>query len=447
MKTIFAYIGLLLLLATNMLSAQDKTTVRANNIDISDNLDLRAVAHIFGESSNLEDFENRLNDPKLQISNLDLNGDNQVDYLRVIESVENSTHLVIIQAVLGRDLFQDVATIEVEKDRRNRTVQVQVVGDVFLYGHNYIYEPVYYHTPVIYTHFWIPNYVVYYSPWYWNYYPRYYWTWNPYPIFRYRNNVNVFINVNNTCHYVNVRRSQRAVAMHQTRRSSGYETQYPNRSFAVRNQNISNRYELTQARNSRNDSRNLTVQSDRTTNAGNRDNNGTRNTSVNEIRNQAVSPSVRNNSVRTEQSASGSAATLNTTREMGSRSQSQSLPTRSTAVQTGQSSSTGNITRETASQTNSVRNNNSQTVTPRNIQSQSQPPRSTTSSSSSSVRSNANSNSIRSNTNTATSINRSEPRSTTRNNAAVQSSGSQISNKSSVRSSSSGNTSPVGRRN
>lgn len=64
--------------------AQDRTTVTAKSYDISDNLDLRAVASIFGESANLEDFERRLNDPGEQISNLDLNGDNQVDYLRVI---------------------------------------------------------------------------------------------------------------------------------------------------------------------------------------------------------------------------------------------------------------------------------------------------------------------------------------------------------------------------
>jgi len=229
--------------------AQDRTTVRANSMDISDNLDLRAIATIFGDSRDLEDFENRLNDPNKQISNLDLNNDNRVDYLRVIESMEGNTHLIIIQAVLERDIFQDVATIEVEKDSRNRTVQVQVVGDVFLYGNNYIYEPVYYATPVIYAHFWAPRYHVYYSPWYWNYYPGFYWTWNPYPYYRYRSNVNVFINVNNTCNYVNHRRSTRAIAMHQSRRANSYERMHPDRGFTARNQNVSNRYELAQNRN------------------------------------------------------------------------------------------------------------------------------------------------------------------------------------------------------
>ena len=141
-------------LVTGCSTAQERTTIYAKNGEISDNLDLKAVASVFGESSNLQDFERRLNNPRLQLSNLDLNYDNQVDYLRVIESVENRTHVIVIQAVLGRDLFQDVATIDVEKDRYNN-VSVQVVGDVFMYGPNYIYEPVYYRTPAIYASFWI----------------------------------------------------------------------------------------------------------------------------------------------------------------------------------------------------------------------------------------------------------------------------------------------------
>src|SRR5690606_10008487 len=160
--------------------AQDKTTVTATSNDISDNLDLRAVASIFGESKDLEDFERRLNDPKTQISNLDLNGDRRVDYLRVIESVEGSSHIIIVQAVLEKDIFQDVATIEVEKGPDN-TVQVQVVGDVYMYGDNYIYEPVYVTRPIIYDSFWAGHYRPYWSIWYWGYYPSYYYAWEPYP--------------------------------------------------------------------------------------------------------------------------------------------------------------------------------------------------------------------------------------------------------------------------
>lgn len=230
--------------------AQDRTTVNASSSEISDNLDLRAVASIFGDSRDLEDFEKRLNDPKNQISNLDLNGDNEVDYLRVIETVEGRTHLIVLQSVLGRDTFQDVATVEVEKDSNNR-VQVQVVGDVYMYGQNYIYEPVYVSTPIIYDYFWTPAYRPYYSSWYWGYYPSYYYAWNPFPVFRYRNNIGIFINFNHHYNYVNYRRCQVAYNNYYSRRGNYYERQHPNRSFERRNSGYTNRYELDRTRNIR----------------------------------------------------------------------------------------------------------------------------------------------------------------------------------------------------
>ncbi|MGL2964203.1 hypothetical protein ACSVH2_10335 [Flavobacterium sp. RSB2_4_14] len=242
--------SMLLLLAVVSITtgfAQDRTTVSAQNSDISDNLDLRAVASIFGDSRDLGDFERRLNDPKLQISNLDLNRDNQVDYLRVIESIEGNAHLIVIQSVLGRDQFQDVATVEVERDRFNR-VQVQVVGDVYMYGNNYIYEPVYAYTPVIYNSFWVGNYTPYCSSWYWGFYPSYFYYWSPFPIFRYQTNIGYCINNYHHYNYVNYRRCEVAYNSYRGRRGNAYENRYPNRSFNHRNQNYENRYELDNSR-------------------------------------------------------------------------------------------------------------------------------------------------------------------------------------------------------
>jgi hypothetical protein len=253
MKTGPLLLSLLTAVFAMPIQAQDRTTINAKNTEISDNLDLRAVASIFGDSQNLQDFERRLNDPKLQISNLDLNDDDEVDYLRVIESVEKRTHVIIIQAVLDRDVYQDVATIDVEKDSNNN-VHVQVVGDVYMYGQNYIYEPVYQTTPVIYTSFWISNYRPYYSTWNWNYYPSYYYAWNPFPVYRYRNNINVCLNINNNYNYVSHRRSHQAVILHHSRRSNAYERQYPDYAFSRRNTQLSNRYELDQRRELRNTS-------------------------------------------------------------------------------------------------------------------------------------------------------------------------------------------------
>ena len=71
----------------------------ATATEISNHLDLEVVISLFGESKDLEDFEKKLNDPERQISNLDLNEDGEVDYLRVVENSMNETHLVSVQAV------------------------------------------------------------------------------------------------------------------------------------------------------------------------------------------------------------------------------------------------------------------------------------------------------------------------------------------------------------
>ncbi|OCB76116.1 hypothetical protein [Flavobacterium crassostreae] len=227
--------------------AQHTTQVRATSYEISANLDLRAVASIFGNSRDIADFERRLNDPEVPISNLDLNQDNQVDYLRVMETVAQKTHLISIQAVLGPDIYQDVATIDLEIDRYNR-VQIQFVGNTFMFGSNYIYEPVYYTTPVIYGAIWHHNYRPYASRYYWNYYPTHYNAWNPYPVYRYKKNVYRNINAKNKYHYVNSRRSHQAALLHKNKYANGYERQHPEHAFYKRNATAINRYELDRSR-------------------------------------------------------------------------------------------------------------------------------------------------------------------------------------------------------
>ncbi|GAA4079498.1 hypothetical protein GCM10022389_26900 [Flavobacterium cheonanense] len=332
-----------LLFATSF--AQDRTTVNATSSEISDNLDLRAIASIFGDSRDLEDFENRLNDPKTQISNLDLNNDNQVDYLRVIESVEGRTHLIVVQSVLGRDQFQDVCTVEVEKDTNNR-VQVQVVGDVYMYGSNYIYEPVYVHVPVIYNHFWISNYRPYCSSWYWGYYPSYYTFWNPYPIFRYRHNIGLWINFSHHYNYVNYRRCHVAYNNYYGRRANFYERQYPNRSFSHRNSGFTNRYELDRTRTTRD------VAFNNTRNNGNtRDNSnlgGVRN-SNNTVRNNS-SETIRTAPVRENSNLGGVRNSNNTVRNNSSKT-IRTAPVR-------ENSNLGGV----RSNDNTVRNNSSETI-------------------------------------------------------------------------------------
>lgn len=241
-KIIFAVMLLLQLSISNVFS-QNVTTVEAKNQDISDNLDLEAVASIFGDSKDLEDFERRLNDPDSKISNLDLNEDGIVDYLRVIETTDGNAHLITIQSVVGKDLYQDVATIDVEKEDTGGT-RVQVVGNVYMYGPDYIIEPVYVRQPVFFVYFWGPRYDPWHSPYYYNYYPTYYSPWAPYPPYRYRNNVHVYVNVNNSYHYTEVRRSKTSIALQEKTRRNDYARRNPDKSFVRRNEGVSNRAQL-----------------------------------------------------------------------------------------------------------------------------------------------------------------------------------------------------------
>ena len=227
----------------NNLYAQDVTTVEATDSDISENLDLEAVASVFGEAEDLEDFEEKLNDPDTQISNLDLNEDGEVDYLRVVEASKDETHVVTIQAVIAEDQYQDVAVIDVEKGDADET-NVQVVGDVYMYGPDYIITPVYVHPPVVVVWFWGPYYNPWRSPYYYGYYPPYYRPWRPYPAPRYRTNVHVHVNVNNSYHRTSVRKSNTSIELQNKSRKNDFGSNNPDKSYAKRSDDSKKKQDL-----------------------------------------------------------------------------------------------------------------------------------------------------------------------------------------------------------
>lgn len=238
MKRVFLFIFLMTMCIgqLSIVRADQTVTVTATNADISEDLDLKTVATLFGQAKDLEQFEQMLNNPDSAFSNLDLNGDGNVDYLRVIETADQNRHLIVIQAVLAKDIYQDVASIFVEKDPESESVTVQVIGDEYIYGADYIIEPVYIYRPVIYDWFWGPSWVCWHSPFYWDYWPAWwhpyhciahhlywdhiYWHHHYYPICTYRTGHH------HHPHYAPMRdRVSR----------SDYATRHPERSFASRN--------------------------------------------------------------------------------------------------------------------------------------------------------------------------------------------------------------------
>ena len=245
-------IGILVLaLCTSFFNVQAQrrvvTTTRATSYDISDNLDLDAVASIFGDSEDLEDFERRLNDPDNRISNLDLNEDGYIDYLRVVENSSDRNSLVVLQAVLDQDVYQDVATIEIERIN-NGNPRIQIVGDAYIYGSNYIIEPVFYRTPLIFSFFWGPRYSPWISPYYWNYYPRWYSYYRPYSPFKYRRHIYGHINYENKYRRSDSRNIYFSGDNYSRIRRNDFANRHPERAFEKRNEGLKNRYELNERR-------------------------------------------------------------------------------------------------------------------------------------------------------------------------------------------------------
>lgn len=221
---------------------QSIVNVRATNNDISCNLDLQAVASLFGQASNLEVFEQRLNDNENGISNLDLNRDGQIDYLRVVESREDNQQQIVIQAIIDRTISQDVATIQVDSRSSQRTVHI--VGDPYIYGTNYVIEPVYpSFTPPIISAFTSYNYRCWVSPYYYGYYPTYFHRRSPIEFNNYNVYIHKYIDLRNKYYY-------NPYYSHYTSRGSGsgsiyrndYASLYPEYSFANRHTTIKNRY-------------------------------------------------------------------------------------------------------------------------------------------------------------------------------------------------------------
>ena len=164
---------LFVILSFGVAFGQEKVTIVAPSTKAAEGLDLKAVSELFKDSKNLEEFEKALNDPDTGVNNLDLDGDGDVDFIRVVEEVAEDTHVIILQVPLGENEFQDVATIEVEKTGEE-AYNMQVRGNEVMYGANYYFAPVDVHIHAWPAIVWIyrPAYHPYRSAFLFGVYPR-----------------------------------------------------------------------------------------------------------------------------------------------------------------------------------------------------------------------------------------------------------------------------------
>lgn len=181
-----------------------------------DNLNLYAVMKLFQESPTLEEFEKKLNEEDQKINNLDLNNDDQIDYIKVNDQVDGDVHNIILQVAVSETENQDVAVFTVGKDDKGN-VTIQLTGDEELYGKDYIIEPnvsdtgstpnpgytgnnaveqqtrtlddkqivvnsfssvEVQHWPIVQV-IYVPTYTPWHSPWHWGYWPGWWRPWRP----------------------------------------------------------------------------------------------------------------------------------------------------------------------------------------------------------------------------------------------------------------------------
>ena len=210
-------------------------TVTRYNTDPCFYLDLNAVAAAFAESNSVRDFEQILNSSRYMINNLDLNRDGWVDYVRVIETSKGYYHSLLLQACLAPGVFQDVATIVAE--RRPDVLFVEVIGDRYLYGYNYIVRPVFVKRPPLWTAYGRSTYAVWSSPYYYGAFPSYYTQPKPVYINHYQAYVKTYMTNHRYCHHCDYPSQPFYSGYTEMTRSysrNDYGAQYPSDSFDQR---------------------------------------------------------------------------------------------------------------------------------------------------------------------------------------------------------------------
>ena len=209
--------------------------VTSYNEDLCFYLDLNAVAAAFAEARSVREFEQIINSSKYMINNLDLNRDGWIDYLRVIEMRSGAYHTLLIQACLAPSVFQDVATLVAERlaDR----LYVEVIGDPYLYGYNYIVRPVFIKRPPMWEVYGHASYSPWSSPYYYNYWPSYYTQPKPIYLNHYQAYVHTYMTNHHYCHTCSYPTAPYYSGYsHMTSSNSrhDYQTSHPEQSFEQR---------------------------------------------------------------------------------------------------------------------------------------------------------------------------------------------------------------------
>ena len=199
------------LMGITSLQAQNQSGEDSTGLP-GDNFDLQGALQMFQDAASPEDFEKAINTEGNHVNNLDLDGDGDLDYVRVVSKMDKEVHVFVLQVPVSSTESQDIAVIELEKTG-NQTAIIQIIGDEDIYGEQVIVEPdggeeegtfnnysnnnnlsgpyvnFDYTAPRIIINVWLwpsvrfvyaPVYRPWISPWRWHSYPGWWKPWRPY---------------------------------------------------------------------------------------------------------------------------------------------------------------------------------------------------------------------------------------------------------------------------
>ena len=199
MKTTTLLLTVGLLFALSPIFSQSSAKTDSTGLP-GDDFSLEGALELFKKAGSPEEFEKLLNAEDNHVNNLDLNGDGDIDYIKVIDHMEKDVHALVLQAIISASENQDIAVLEIEKDGDESAV-LQIIGDEEIYGDAVIIEPaedkdgmkskkgpsisedevlvvnVWYWPSVRYIY--APVYRPWVSPWRWRNYPGWWRPWRP----------------------------------------------------------------------------------------------------------------------------------------------------------------------------------------------------------------------------------------------------------------------------
>ncbi len=248
------------------LSAFSQADIKADSTGLpGDNFSLQGAMDLFSKAASPEAFEKAINDEKNNVNNLDLNGDGNIDYIKVIDKKDKDVHAIVLQAVISENESQDIAVIEIEMRGKDDAI-AQIVGDPDIYGKDVYVEPAMdnntndvringdvksgpssseYRAPVrLYFNVWAwpcvryiyePVYVVYVSPWHWHQYPIW---WSPWRPMYWHNFYPRSYHYHNHYHVISQPRCYQA-------RAAYYPNRMTSNTVKVRNEKVVNNYRTT----------------------------------------------------------------------------------------------------------------------------------------------------------------------------------------------------------